>query len=155
MKMFNAWFAAAFKLYQGQTIVKAYAPWPNPVHSVARTLTLAEVTAAHTTPINLVPALPGLKMKVLRFTLVPSGTFNNFTSAVLQDGAGTPVVAATIPIAVVNGAITTPDTANVTLGAGFLVPLTVKTALQFKTTGGTAASTGTSLTVHVLYTTEE
>jgi hypothetical protein len=143
------------KMFFGRNVRKPKTNFPNLVHSVTKTFALADVTAMHTTPAELIPALPNLKIRPVGIIIEASGTFNNFTNFVVEDGAGSPVNVATLTLAGVNAGLAVPSTAALTLGAGFTADLTVSKGVNVKTSGGTAAGTGTSITVTLLYSVTE
>jgi hypothetical protein len=189
------------KMLFGRAVRKPATDFPNIVHSVTKTFTLAEITAAHVTPAELLPDLKNLKVRPVALNIVASGTFDAFTSFVIQTNATSPVAIATVPLASINtglvqiGLNTVTPTASAAIpatlsnsgmtndalaicnrlndlitalgaagtvvrsiastnqgvGAGFLAAGSIGKGLKVKTTGGSAASTGTSVTVQVFY----
>ncbi|MGC4052875.1 MAG: hypothetical protein QM757_26405 [Paludibaculum sp.] len=139
------------KIYQNINTKKPLAPFPSPVHSFTRVLTLAEVTAMHAAPLQLLPDLKNVTVRPIDLSITGAGVFNNFTNFVLQDTNAAPVAVATLTLAAINAGRSFPATAGVTLGAGFQGGLTLGKGLAVRTSGGTAAGTGTSITITVLY----
>jgi hypothetical protein len=109
------------------------------------TATLVEVNAEKV-------LLAGVALKnitVYDFSIAVVGNWADCTAVVIEDETGTDV--ATIGVAALtDGAIITPITAGVVLGAGYQAPLTVAEALVINKTGG-AATGGTSLAVTLYY----
>ncbi len=189
------------KMLFGQTVRKPKTNFPNFVHSVTKTFTLAQITAMHDAAVELLPDLPRLKVRPVALNIISDGTFTNFTSLVIQTNAGTPVAVVTVPLASLNtglvqvglnavsatassaipavldsagyadnelalanklnalitalGAAGTVvrsiSSTNQAVGAGFLAAGAEGKGLTIKTTGGTAADAGTSITVQVFY----
>lgn len=189
------------KMQFGQTVRKPATDFPNIVHSVTKTFTLAQITASHVTPAELLPDLKNLKVRPIAINIVSAGTFDAFTSFIIQTNASSPVAVATVPLASINtglvqiGLNTVTPTASTAIpavlsnsgmsgdalaicnrlndvinalgaagtvvrsiastiqgvGAGFLAAGTAGKGLTVKTSGGSAASTGTSITVQVFY----
>lgn len=120
---------------------------PQKVYVQRFSATLAEINAGKT----IKPIRPG-QLVVLDFMLRVTGGFATAVDVRLSDLSSGPVDIATIAIAqMTNGAKHTPESANVTLGAGFDAPLTPPVGLQIRKTGS-AATGGTSVSGWIMYT---
>ena len=111
------------------------------------TATLAEINAGK----ELIPAVVGKKIRVLDIDAKVSGNFATGTSVEVEDSNGTPVVALGYAVAALtDGAFLEADTANVTIGAGYMADLTVSKALRVEKTGSDFTG-GTSITLMIAY----
>lgn len=117
------------------------------VNTAIVTATLAEINAGKI----LIPAVTGKQIKVVGFELLVSGTFATGTSIEIEDDETTPVVTASIAVAALSdGASIFPNTANVTLGAGYLAASTVSKNIKVTITGSDFTG-GTSIIFKLQY----
>lgn len=95
-------------------------------------VTQAQVTAG----LTLIPAIPGQKIMITDFWVRFNSTWDTLTNIIVRDTASSPVAVLTIVEAQMDAAtIHTPAVGTHTLGAGFLVPLTLDKAVQVIATG--------------------
>jgi len=111
------------------------------------TATLAEINAGK----ELIPAITGKKIRILDIDAKVSGNFATGTSVEVEDSNGTPVVALQYAVAALtDGAFLEADTANVTIGAGYMADLTISKSLRIEKTGSDFTG-GTSITLMISY----
>jgi hypothetical protein len=108
------------------------------------TVTLAQLQAGEIILANIA----GATITVLNFRLVVNGTAGGSGNFILEDTNGAPVVIVTVAEAQLSGMIK-PDTASITLGAGYLAPLTTAKGIQIPAAAG--ITTLTSVTVSIDY----
>jgi len=112
------------------------------------TVTLAEANAGKV----LLPDAAGVTLTPVDFSVQVTGVWATGTSLDLTDTNGAAVNIASIAVAALtNGAFIRPNSANVTLGAGFLGPLTASKGIKAGVTGA-AMTGGTKVKVTVWYT---
>lgn len=111
------------------------------------TATQAEINAGKI----LIPAVTGKKIRILDIDAKVAGNFSAGTSAEVEDSNGTPVVALSYAVAALtDSAFLEADTANVTIGAGYMADLTSGASLNITKTGS-AFTGGISITLMVSY----
>jgi len=111
------------------------------------TVTLAEINAGK----ELIPAVTGKQIRILDIDAKVAGNFAAGTSVEIEDSNGTPVVSLQYAVAALtDGAFLEADTANVTIGAGYLADLTISKALRVEKTGSDFTG-GTSITLMISY----
>lgn len=111
------------------------------------TATLAEINAGK----ELIPAVTGKKIRILDIDAKVAGNFATGTSVEIEDSNGTPVVALQYAVAALtDGAFLEADTANVTIGAGYLADLTISKSLRIEKTGSDFTG-GTSISLMISY----
>jgi len=111
------------------------------------TVTQAEINAGK----ELIPAVTGKQIRILDIDAIVSGNFATGTSVELEDSNGTPVVALQYAVAALtDGAFLEADTANVTIGAGYMADLTASKSLRVEKTGSDFTA-GTSITLMISY----
>lgn len=119
----------------------------NKVFSAGSVVTIAEVNAGKV----LVPVVPGRTYRVVAIFMKFAGSWAACTDIRVGDTAGTPVDILTVAQAqATDGAVHSEDVGTNTLGAGFGVDLTVSKGIQVYKTGS-AATTGTSVSIRLLY----
>ena len=111
------------------------------------TATLAEINAGKV----LIPAVTGKKIRILDIDALVAGNFATGTSVEVEDSNGTPVVSLSYAVAALtDGAFLEADTANVTIGAGYMADLTISKSLNITKTGSDFTG-GTSITLMIAY----
>lgn len=116
-------------------------------HTQLVTATLAEINAGK----ELIPAITGKKIRILNIDGKVAGNFATGTSVEIEDSNGTPVVALQYAVAALtDGAFLEADTANVTIGAGYMADLTISKSLRIEKTGSDFTG-GTSITLMIAY----
>ena len=116
-------------------------------HTQLVTVTQAEINAGK----ELIPAVTGKKIRILDIDAKVAGNFATGTSVEVEDSNGTPVVALQYAAAALtDGAFLEADTANVTIGAGYMADLTISKALRVEKTGSDFTG-GTSITLMIVY----
>jgi hypothetical protein len=116
-------------------------------HTQLVTVTQAEINAGKI----LIPALTGKQIRVLDIDAKVAGNFATGTSVEIEDSNGTPVVALSYAVAALtDGAFLEADTANVTIGAGYMADLTSDASLNVTKTGSDFTG-GTSITLMIAY----
>lgn len=111
------------------------------------TVTLAQINAG----LEVIEAIPGKQIQVVDFSALAVGSLAGSTSVDLEEGSSTHTKVATIlTAALTDGAFIKPNTANVTLGAGFMAPLAASQPLKIVNEGG-AATTLTSIKLVIKY----
>lgn len=120
----------------------------NPVvKELAGTATVAQINAG----ITILTGVSTRKIYVLGYDFVATGTPATCTGVLLQDTAGSPVVAASVPVASLTSG-THALTASAQLGAGFgQAGLTASQSLQLKVNGSNC-TTMTSMSYNIQYT---
>lgn len=117
------------------------------VFGVTSVVTLAQLNAGKI----LIPAVTGKKIHVVGFAARVIGNMAAATSFDITDDNSSPVAIQSIAVAAAtDGAYLTDGTTSVTRGAGYFGDCTVSKNVQIKTVGS-AATTGTSITVDLLY----
>lgn len=111
------------------------------------TATLAQINAG----LVLIPAIAGKIITVNDFIERVNGNFATGTSVVLQSSATSVVVETTAEAGLVNNAILSFGSANVTAGAGYGAPLPVGEGLSVANVGA-AQTAGVSITFNISYT---
>lgn len=111
-------------------------------NSYRTTLTLAQINAGGVAN-AIVPGFSGKQLSVTSFILRVTGAFTTGTSISLVDSAGINV-ATIAEAALTNGAVLTPNSSNVTLGAGFGSLLTSGSGLWILNNGSAQAG-GTNI----------
>lgn len=117
---------------------------------ITKTVTFTVSQANVNAGLVLIPGIAGKAITVTNYVLTTTGTFATGTAIVLEDNAGSPVVATTVVTADL-GNVNIPGAAGNTLGAGFGVPLTSGKGLQIVKTGS-AFTGGTNAIVTITYT---
>lgn len=108
--------------------------------------TLAEINAGKV----LIPGVLGKSITVTNFIERVTGAFITTTSVDLVSDATSVNVESTAVAGLTNGAVLTPNTANVTLGAGFGIALPAAEGLKVQKTGAAAAG-GTKIGYTISY----
>lgn len=117
------------------------------VFGISSVCTLAQLNAGKI----LIPAVDGKKIHVVGFAARVSGNMAAATSFDITDDNTSAVAIQSIAVAAAtDGAYLVDGTTNVTRGAGYFGDCTTGKNVQIKTVG-TAATTGTSITVDLLY----
>lgn len=111
------------------------------------TVTLAEINAG----LEVIEAIEGKQIKVVDFSMLAVGSLAGSTSVDLEEGSALHTKVATVLTAALSdGAFVKPNTANVTLGAGFMAPLVAGEPLKIVNEGG-AGTTLTSIKLVIKY----
>lgn len=111
------------------------------------TATIAEINAGKI----LIPAVTGKKIRIVDIDAKVAGNFATGTSVEVEDSNGTPVVALSYAVAALtDGSFLEADTANVTIGAGYMADLTSGASLNITKTGSDFTG-GTSVTLMIVY----
>lgn len=117
------------------------------VQTLISTVSLAQSNAG----VTILPGVAGKTITIVDFAAKVSGNYATNTAILLQDTNGTPVVVATAAVAALTtGNILNEKTTNVTMGAGYLAPLTAGAGVAVANSG-TAATGGTSITFKINY----
>jgi hypothetical protein len=114
------------------------------VKNLLVTVTLAQIQAG----IVILPAAPGVTITPLSFRLIVNGTAGGSGNFVIQDTNGSPVAIVTVAEAQLTGQIV-PATVSITLGAGYLAPLTAGKGIAIPASA--SLTTLTSITVSLDY----
>jgi hypothetical protein len=131
----------------GVTIAELASASASQVNTAIVSATLAEINAGKV----LVATVSGKQIKVVGLELQVVGTFLTGTSVEVEDDNATPVVVASYAQAgLADGANLLPNSANVTIGAGYLAALTLDKNLVVSITGSDFTG-GTSITFKIQY----
>ena len=101
----------------------------------------------------LIAAVSGRTLRLINFKLRAVGSNAAGSDAItLADTAGTPVLCATVPIAdLTNGALVNDASANVVIGAGYLVGCTASKGIGITKTGATLTGASSGVDVVLTY----
>lgn len=131
----------------GVTIAELGSGATTQVNTAIVSATLAEINAGKV----LIATVSGKQIKVTGLELQVVGTFATGTSVEVEDDNGTPIVVASYAQAgLSDGANLLPNSANVTIGAGYLAALTLDKNLVVSITGSDFTG-GTSITFKIQY----